>query len=172
MCSGGGLSLHFMAMPRLGLIIAFALATAACQQGTSLENPTPVNLAPKPSPAPLARMETAPVPAPIEGHVEARPKDADFERRVEEARRSVDVTVYGASWCPSCKQARAWLDANGMAYSERDVDRSEEANRSAHRLNPAGTIPVIDVEGEVIVGFAPEILDRTIRRKAERKVRN
>lgn len=110
--------------------------------------------------------------APVEGRVEGDAKRADFERRVEEARRAVDVTVYGASWCPSCKQTRAWLDSKGMAYSERDIDSSEDAKRSAHRLNPAGTIPVIDVEGEVIVGFAPEMIDRSIRRRAERKVRN
>lgn len=30
------------------------------------------------------------------------------------------------SWCPSCKQAKAFLSANNLAYEERDVDTNSK----------------------------------------------
>lgn len=156
---------------RLATFTAIAFALAGCGRDGGLESPETrsakgANLAP----VAVAPAEVAPIEGARPNPAQAKKVGVEFERRVDDARRTVDVTIYGAAWCPSCKQARAWLDAQGMAYSERDIDRSEEANRTVHRLNPAGTIPVIDVEGEVIVGFAPEVMDRTIRRKAASKV--
>jgi glutaredoxin len=152
----------------LSLVLAVA-GLAGCGRDAPLDGPTKtVDMAPV-APKPTALDKAAP----IEGQVEAPGKAAirDYEQRVLDARRTVDITLYGATWCPSCKQARAWLDANGMAYNERDVDRSEDASRTMRKLNPAGTIPVIDVEGEVVVGFAPDAVDRAIRRRAERRVK-
>lgn len=163
-------------MVRLGLVTALAVLLVACGR----EAPPRADLSPKPVHVPT---ETAPpraaaaqlAPAAqgevlVEGRQARVKPSVEHERKVDEARRAVDVTIYGASWCPSCRQARAWLDAHGVAYQERDIDRSEEASRAARRLNPAGTIPVIDIEGDVLVGFAPEALDRTIRKKAELKI--
>lgn len=159
-----------MSSIRLGLVVAaVALLVGGCGRS---EQPARVDLAPKPMNVPAVAAAAAPARGEllVEGRQERFKPSAEHERKVDEARRAVDVTVYGASWCPSCRQARAWLDAHGMAYQERDIDRSEDASRTARRLNPAGTIPVIDIEGEVLVGFAPEALDRTIRKKAELKI--
>jgi glutaredoxin len=176
------------ALRAVSFVGGIALLVTACGRDASLEPAK--DLSPKKI-QPQAELAFAPPEAePIEGRVPPLPKArgakpgasaapspetaeraAEFERRVTEARRTVDITVYGASWCPSCRQARAWLDANGMAYNELDIDRSESANRNMRRLNPAGTIPVIDIEGEVIVGFAPNAVDRAIRRRAEQRVR-
>ncbi len=152
----------------LSLALAFA-GLAGCGRETPLDGPNkPIDMAPA-VPKPIVVDKGAP----IERQLEAPGKAAlrDYEQRVLDARRTVDITLYGATWCPSCKQARAWLDANGMAYNERDIDRSEDASRTMRKLNPAGTIPVIDVEGEVVVGFAPDAVDRAIRRRAERRVK-
>lgn len=161
------------------MIAGVSLLAVACGRDNALENPSTSSASAEkavaePQVAANANANAKPSDAVlVEGARPTRGNAAatsEHESRVAEARRAVDVTIYGASWCPSCKQTRAWLDAQGMAYRERDIDTSEDASRTARRLNPAGTIPVIDVEGEVVVGFAPEVLDRTIRRKAESKV--
>lgn len=184
-------------MTRLAcLALALVLGSSLGGCGRELEAPKPSLAAPEEKTATQQDIGHPPIPRPklngtgvdvpprgaappgnvlVEGRVEpskVAAKDSDYEQRVADARRTVDITVYGASWCPSCRQARAWLDENGMAYSERDIDRSAEASRTMRRLNPAGTIPVIDVEGEVVVGFAPDAVNRAIRRRAERRVRN
>jgi glutaredoxin 3 len=85
----------------------------------------------------------------------------------------VDVVVYTTSWCPACKQAKSWMNAHGMAYDERDVEASGAYSRELHSLNPRGSIPTFDVEGQVLVGFSDRALVRAMeqaaRRKAERR---
>ena len=85
----------------------------------------------------------------------------------------VDVVVYTTSWCPACKQAKSWMNAQGMAYDERDVEASVAYSRELHSLNPRGSIPTFDVEGQVLVGFSDRALVRAMeqaaRRRAERR---
>jgi glutaredoxin 3 len=85
----------------------------------------------------------------------------------------VDVVIYTTSWCPACKQAKSWMNAHGMAYDERDVEASVAYSRELHSLNPGGSIPTFDVEGQVLVGFSDRALVRTMeqaaRRRAERR---
>lgn len=99
------------------------------------------------------------------------PGDAEREHalRVAEAERSVEIDFYGAGWCPSCRKARAWLDAQGIAYQYRDT--TDEVNRHTMRaLNPNGTIPTISIDGQVVVGFRPNAMRAMIRGAAEARV--
>jgi glutaredoxin 3 len=85
----------------------------------------------------------------------------------------VDVVVYTTSWCPACKQAKSWMNARGMAYDERDVEASVAYSRELHSLNPRGSIPTFDVEGQVLVGFSDcalvRAMEQAARRRAERR---
>lgn len=54
----------------------------------------------------------------------------------------------------------------GIRYVERDVEGSA-TNRARHRrLNPRGSIPTFDIDGDVMIGFSPEGLERRIERAA------
>jgi glutaredoxin len=85
------------------------------------------------------------------------------------ATNAVSVTVYGASWCPSCRQTRTWLDEKSIPYVEKDIDESMVARQTLRQLNPSGTIPVIDVDGQVVLGYSPQAIERAIRAAAARK---
>jgi glutaredoxin len=112
------------------------------------------------------------------GAVEAEPTAArpdpaaalrEHEQQVVEAQRSVQIELYGAGWCPSCRKARAWLDAEGIAYRYRDT--GDAVNKHTMRsLNLNGTIPTIDIEGGIVVGFSPDQMRAQIRRAAEVRV--
>ncbi len=65
-----------------------------------------------------------------------------------------DVVIYTTDWCPVCKRAKAWMQARGIPYEERDVERSREYGRAMHAINPRGSVPTFDVGGEVLVGFS------------------
>lgn len=87
-----------------------------------------------------------------------------------EATARVHVTLYSTSWCPHCKRAKAWLTAKGYTFDERDVEESIENRRAYEKVSSARTVPVLDVDGRVMVGFAPEQVEEEIRASAERRL--
>jgi glutaredoxin len=64
------------------------------------------------------------------------------------------VVIYTASWCGYCRQAKAFMNSNGVSYEEHDVDASQDDARAMRRLNPSGGLPTIAINGRVMVGFS------------------
>lgn len=87
-------------------------------------------------------------------------------------RAQVPVTLYTTRWCPVCAHARGWLRARGVPFVERDVESDRAAAARWRQLNRAGTVPVADVDGRVLVGFVRdewrEALDAAAHRRAGR----
>lgn len=84
-------------------------------------------------------------------------------------RARVRVVMYTTRWCPVCARARGWLHARGIPFVEHDVERDPRAMARLRRLSPERVVPVIDVEGEVLVGFVEEDLRRAIDEHAHRR---
>jgi len=63
------------------------------------------------------------------------------------------VTVYSTQSCPWCKRAKDFLKANNVDFEE--VDVSMDANRAEEMIKKSGQrgVPVLDIDGKVIVGF-------------------
>ncbi len=155
----------------VGLRIQSALAdraAAAARRDPTLPIATAAAVAPPTAAASLAPIGT-PAAAPIEPHADPNEARRLHELRIAEAERSVQIDLYGEGWCPSCRKARAWLDANAIPYTYRDT--SDAVNKHTMRaLNPNSTIPTIDIEGEVLVGFDPQRMRASIRRAAEVRI--
>jgi glutaredoxin len=71
---------------------------------------------------------------------------------------SNDVVLYGTSWCGYCKKARAWLKKKDVAFTERDVEKEpaaaqELATKAANAGLQTTGVPVIDVHGQLVLGF-------------------
>jgi len=81
---------------------------------------------------------------------------------------STQVTLYGARWCKACRDAASYLKSKGIAVLEKDVDESRQvqaelqAKLSAARYPPTSSIPVIDIGGQILLGFDPAALDRAL----------
>jgi glutaredoxin len=74
------------------------------------------------------------------------------------------VVIYGAEWCGACHEAARYLRQKGVPYVEKDVEKDPAAAREmqaklAKSGLRAGSIPVIDVRGRVMVGFNPAQVD-------------
>lgn len=81
----------------------------------------------------------------------------------------VPIEIYSASWCPACRAAKQWLDANGYAYTDYDIDHDAAARTRLRTLNPRGSIPVIVVDrNRTFVGFNPPALEGAIAEAARR----
>jgi glutaredoxin len=70
------------------------------------------------------------------------------------------VTVYGASWCGACREAKHYLAERKIPYVEKDVEKDPAAARElrekAARLGiPTDRIPILDVRGRLLIGFDP-----------------
>jgi arsenate reductase-like glutaredoxin family protein len=78
------------------------------------------------------------------------------------------ITLYTTAWCGSCRQARTYLNQRGIDYVEKDVERSQlAASELAEKRRAAGirtrAVPVLDVDGRLLVGFDPRSYDRVLR---------
>ena len=62
-----------------------------------------------------------------------------------------EVVLFATPTCPFCKQAREYLSAQGIAYTEHDVTQPAEAARF-RELDGQG-VPVLFTSGTRITGF-------------------
>lgn len=75
----------------------------------------------------------------------------------------VQVVIYTTDWCGVCQKAKSFLAKNGVSFLERDLEKDPEAEgelqakAAAAGLRPQG-VPVLDVAGELMMGFDPNAL--------------
>lgn len=73
------------------------------------------------------------------------------------------ITIYTATWCGFCHTAKRYLDQLGVKYEEKDVEADQaNAQESVDKSGQMG-IPVIDVNGTIIVGFDKPKLDAALK---------
>jgi glutaredoxin-like YruB-family protein len=72
------------------------------------------------------------------------------------------VTIYSTPTCPYCKMAKEYLKENGVEYA--DIDVSADAQKAQVMIEKSGQmgVPVIDVDGKIIVGFDKEELKKAL----------
>jgi glutaredoxin len=79
----------------------------------------------------------------------------------------VIAIIYGAEWCKPCHDAARYLKQRGVTVIEKDIESSDavsaELKQKLERANMSGaSIPIIDVMGQLLVGYSPRALDRAI----------
>ena len=75
------------------------------------------------------------------------------------------VTVYSAEWCGFCHMAKQYLDKLEVTYTDKDVDRDGEALKEAVEKSGQRGIPVLDINGEIIIGFDRPKIDAALAKK-------
>ena len=63
------------------------------------------------------------------------------------------ITVYGAEWCAFCHTAMRYFDDKGVKYTYANVDKDPSKGQEAVEKSGQRGIPVIDIAGDIIVGF-------------------
>jgi glutaredoxin len=78
------------------------------------------------------------------------------------------AVIYGASWCKPCHDAARYLKQRGVTVIEKDIESNElyasemRGKLQKAQMPPSSSIPIIDVMGQLMVGFSPSALDRAI----------
>lgn len=73
------------------------------------------------------------------------------------------ITIYSATWCAFCHAAMQYMDKLGVKYEIRDVEASREnAEESVTKSGQMG-IPVIDIDGDIVIGFDRPKIDSLLK---------
>ena len=64
-----------------------------------------------------------------------------------------NVIVYSTPSCPYCNMAKQYFKENDIDFTNYDVSKNRE--KAKEMINKSGQqgVPVIDIDGEIIVGF-------------------
>ena len=73
-----------------------------------------------------------------------------------------NVTVYSTPTCPYCVRAKEYLTKKGVAYKDLNVAVDRKAAEEMVAKSSQMGVPVIVVDGKVIVGFDQKELDRLL----------
>lgn len=73
------------------------------------------------------------------------------------------ITMYSTEWCGHCRNAREYFKANGIDYTEIDVEKSEAGRREFAAYRGRG-VPLIVSGKRTLRGFSPKAFE-ALRRK-------
>ena len=74
------------------------------------------------------------------------------------------VTIYSTSTCPYCVYAKDYFKNKGVAYEDKNVGIDREAGQEMIKKSGQMGVPVIDIDGEIIVGFQPEVFEQLLNK--------
>lgn len=75
----------------------------------------------------------------------------------------MNVTVYTTPTCSFCYQAKQFLSREGVSYMEKNVAADRQAAMEMVRISGQQGVPVITVDGQVVVGFNLPRLKQLLR---------
>ena len=75
------------------------------------------------------------------------------------------VTIYSTPTCVYCKMAKEFFRTNNIQYEEHNVAEDDKAREEMVNKSHQLGVPVIDVDGEIIVGFNKQELSRLLKAK-------
>lgn len=75
----------------------------------------------------------------------------------------MSVKVYSTPSCPWCTVAKNYLKSRNIQFEEVDVSKNREAAVEMVQKSGQRGVPVIDIDGNIIVGFDQNAIDSLIR---------
>ncbi len=73
-----------------------------------------------------------------------------------------NVIVYSTPTCPWCSKAKSYLKSNNIDFIEKDVSVDQEAAIEMIEKSGQRGVPVIDINGNIIIGFDKEGIDSSL----------
>ncbi len=73
------------------------------------------------------------------------------------------VIVYSTKTCPWCKRAKEFLAENKVEFEDIDVSSDQKASEEMVEKSGQMGVPVLDIDGTIIVGFDQEKIKQTLK---------
>jgi len=75
----------------------------------------------------------------------------------------MSVKIYTTSWCPYCEMAKNFFKENKIKFEEINVQDNLEAAKEMIKKSGQTGVPVIDINGKIIVGFNVEQIKKALK---------
>jgi len=72
------------------------------------------------------------------------------------------VKVYSTPTCPWCIRAKQFLKENNIDFQNIDVSSDQQAVNDLMQKSGQMGVPVLDIEGEIIVGFDKDRINQSL----------
>ena len=72
------------------------------------------------------------------------------------------VKIYSTPTCPFCIRAKQFLKENTVSFEDLDVSMNHEVAQEMIKRSGQMGVPVIDIEGELIVGFDKDKIKKAL----------
>ncbi len=72
------------------------------------------------------------------------------------------ITVYSTPTCPWCYKAKEYLKSQSMKYADVNVASDSKAAEEMIKKSGQMGVPVIDIDGKIIVGFDKSAIDKEL----------
>lgn len=82
----------------------------------------------------------------------------------------MNVKVYSTPTCPYCKLVKEYFTEKGIAFEDVDVAADGEAAKEMVKISGQMGVPVIEIEGQIIVGWNKSALEEVVGKRQKSKV--
>ena len=76
----------------------------------------------------------------------------------------MEVKVYSTQTCPYCHKAKDYLSSLGVSFTDIDVASNPALAEEMVKLSGQMGVPVISIDGEVVVGFDKGRIDSLLNK--------
>lgn len=74
------------------------------------------------------------------------------------------VTIYSTTTCPYCVYAKEYFKNKGVAFEDKNVSNDRAAGQEMIAKSGQMGVPVIDIDGQIIVGFQPNVFEELLNK--------
>ncbi|MFA9397305.1 MAG: glutaredoxin family protein [Clostridiaceae bacterium] len=72
------------------------------------------------------------------------------------------IKVYTSPTCPWCTKAKGYLKSKDIEFENIDVSTDREGAAEMVKLSGQRGVPVLNINGKIIIGFDKEAIDKEI----------
>ncbi len=76
----------------------------------------------------------------------------------------MNIKVYVSPTCTWCQKLREWLKKKKISYQELDIYEVDKCRDEIIEKSGQLAVPVIDIDGQIIVGFQEDKLEKAIQK--------
>ena len=73
------------------------------------------------------------------------------------------VKVYSTPTCPYCVTLKEYLKEHNIEFKDIDVSQDEKARDQMIDKSGQMGVPVVDIDGEIVIGFNKEIIKNLLK---------
>lgn len=79
------------------------------------------------------------------------------------------LKIYTTPTCPWCKKAKEFLKKKKISFTELNVTTDEKARDEMIKKSKQMGVPVLDIDGKIVVGFDQPEIEKFLKKTAKKK---